>query len=49
VFSISSLAFSEPGVTKRVFGMGSYGGGGHSGVDEEMEELKKLEVSMVSS
>jgi hypothetical protein len=29
--------------------MGSYGGGGHGGVDEEMEELKRLEVSMVSS
>ena len=28
--------------------MGSYGGGGHGGVDEEMEELKRLEVSMVS-
>jgi len=29
--------------------MGSYGGGGHGGVDEEMEELKRLEVSLVSS
>jgi len=36
-------------VTERVFAMGSYGGGGHGGVDEEMEELKRLEVTIVSS